>query len=297
MPHDYFHKIAMDLRYGAVLDGVKVIEHSVTADGRELATFELCYWRPIHAEVMTHRDFSRNASSSRAIPVKKVLAQVWSHPARPMHWGANQPGMQADNELTGWRRWVAQAAWTAASKAVCACAWVMNSVGLHKQVANRILEPFQRISVVLTASDLRNFFELRCHEDAQPEIYALAMSMRNALKKSNPRILKPGEWHLPYVTDAERATQDVGTLKSVSAARCCRVSYLKHDGTRANLAEDLKLCERLVGAEPLHASPFEHQATPDFLNYGLYSRPAMHGNLRGWIQHRKEIEIRVRLGS
>lgn len=287
-----YEQAIVDLKRGAVLGGVKVIEYSISPAGKKIATFQLTYWRPIHAEVMTHRVFSRNASSSRAIPVKRMLSQVWNNPAQPIHWGVNKPGMQAEQELKGWRRWMVERIWNATAKGVCFSAWSMAKLGLHKQVANRVLEPFQQIHVVLTATELDNFFELRCHEDAQPEIYVLATSMRNALEKATPRLLQHGEWHLPYVSDEERATQPLEVLKQVSAARCCRVSYLKHDGTQASLAEDVKLCERLVGSEPLHASPFEHQATPDRNNFGIWEKPNLHGNLVGWIQHRKEVELR-----
>lgn len=281
------------LESGFVLGGVKVIEHSTHAADKtkSIATFQLSYWRAVHAEVMTHRVFSRNASSSRAVPVKKILAQVWSNPVQPFHWGQNQSGMQAKDELTGIRLWAVKKLWNGLAKTTCAFVWAMSQLGLHKQVANRPLEAFQEIHVVLTATDLENFFELRCHEDAQPEIYALAMSMRNALESSVARVLKPGEWHLPYVTEQERATLPVEVLKKVSAARCCRVSYLKHDGTVADVETDLRLCDRLVGSRPLHASPFEHQATPDKLNFGIWANPKAHGNLTGWCQHRKEIEF------
>lgn len=285
-----YQKALVELCRGSMLTGVKVIEHSISPTGQPIVTFQLTYWRAIHAEMMTHRVFSRNASSSRAVPVKRMLSQVWNNPAEPIHWGANKPGMQADEELRGWRRAAVKAIWRISSKVACAAAWAMSKLGLHKQVANRVLEPYQEIHVVLTATDLENFFSLRYHYDAQPEIYVLAGAMQNALRASTPRLLQPGEWHLPYVTDAERAQSTVDVLKQVSAARCCRVSYLKHDGTRASLEEDVKLCMRLVGSEPLHASPFEHQATPDKNNFGIWAQPQMHGNLSGWIQHRKEIE-------
>lgn len=293
-----FDDLVQMLEGGYVCDGIRVIEKSAHAADptKQITTVQLSYWRPIHAELMTHRVFSRNASSSRAIPVKKVLAQVWDSPAKPVHWGLNQPGMQADEELAGWRRWAVEKLWTGLARTTCCFVWAMSKLGLHKQVANRPLEAFQRIHVVLTATDWENFFELRCHEDAQPEIYALACSIRNAIDQAPARILKPGEWHLPYITQEERNTLPVELLKRISAARCCRVSYLKHDGTQASVEEDLKLCDRLVGARPLHASPFEHQATPDKLNFGIWANPAMHGNLSGWIQHRKEIEAEHLLG-
>ena len=78
---------------------VKVIADSISESGKRITTFQLKYPRFIHSEVMTHRVFSRNASSSRAIPVKKMIEQVRNNPAMPIHWGANQSGMQAKNEL------------------------------------------------------------------------------------------------------------------------------------------------------------------------------------------------------
>lgn len=309
----------------------KVIADSIS-NGQRLTTLQLRYPRFIHAELMTHRVFSRNASSSRAIPVAKMIEQVRTNPAAPIHWGKNQPGMQAfeealdarvfldlpmeyDNpsdvplftfertELTGLE------AWRHAANTAAGIAEAMAVAGYHKQVVNRILEPFQWISVIVTATEWDNFFELRDHEDAQPEIRHLARLMKVAMDASTPKLLWPGEWHLPYVSDEDlvdiRAhllgapTSEVIKLgKDVSAARCCRVSYLKHDGTQATIQEELALCERLVGARPLHASPFEHQATPDaflkeakFGGFDGWKNQHLHGNFKGWIQNRKLIEL------
>ena len=274
-----------------------ILADSISPTGKRITTYQLRYPRFIHSELMTHRVFSRNASSSRAIPVAKMIAQVRNDPAMPIHWGANQSGMQAKAQLVGENRKIAQEQWQLAAYMSAEIAEKMASIGLHKQVANRILEPFQYISVVLTATEYDNWFELRHHEDAQPEIYALAEAMLNAYKDSEPRLLQPGEWHLPYITDEERELHPTDLLLQVSAARCCRVSYLRHDGQAPNIEKDLALCEQLVGARPLHASPFEHQATPDsehnwFMQFfkGQYQNPHQHGNFNGWVQHRKLIE-------
>lgn len=282
----------------------KVIADSISEDRKRITTFQISYPRMIHSEFMTHRVFSRNASSSRAIPVKKVLAQVWNDPAMPVHWGQNQSGMQAKTELTGFKQTVAKALWRGAGKVACMFAWGMMKAGLHKQVSNRILEPWQIIHVVVTATEWDNFFELRDHEDAQPEIRELAIQMRKAMNESNPQMLSHGEWHLPYVLEEElsKALQDSETadkgwelMRKVSAARCCRVSYLKHDGTASKIQEDLKLCERLAGARPIHASPFEHQASPDQVSLtgvdGEWESASLHGNFVGWIQYRKILEL------
>ena len=281
----------------------KIIEDSISKAGKRITTFQLLYPRFIHAELMTHRVFSRNASSSRAIPVSKMIAMVREEPAMPIHWGKNQPGMQAKEELMLGDRYKAEVLWREAAQKAASVAERMMEMGLHKQVANRILEPFQHISVVLTSTEFDNWFELRAHPDAQPEIQALAIAMREAMEQSTPKELKHGEWHLPYVTQEERndgffkANEDnASLLRQVSAARCCRVSYLKHDGSVASISDDLDLCDKLVGSRPLHASPFEHQATPDVLVPGNrmqmagWKTPELHGNFSGWIQYRKQIE-------
>lgn len=275
----------------------KIIEDSVSTEDKRITTLQLTYPRFIHSELMTHRVFSRNSSSSRAIPVLKMLEMIRNEPAMPIHWGKNQPGMQANEQLTGADLAHAKNLWLRAATNAADVAARMQELGLHKQVANRILEPFQHIHVVLTATEFDNWFELRAHPDAQPEIQVLAINMLNAMDQSIPTLLQSDEWHLPYITAKEREDiQDWVLLCKVSAARCCRVSYLKHDGTAASIDEDLALCDRLIGSKPLHASPFEHQATPDVMKKRNQIKPAhweqkqFHGNLVGWIQHRKLIE-------
>ena len=280
----------------------KIIEDSINQYGNRLTTFQLMYPRFIHSELMTHRVFSRNASSSRAIPVSKMIAMVREEPAMPIHWGKNQPGMQAKKELDSDVILHAQGLWLRAAHRAAEIAQQMSDIGLHKQITNRILEPFQHISVVLTATEFNNWFELRAHPDAQPEIQALAFKMQEAMDHCIPHELQQGEWHLPYVTADERYDQffkdKPELLRQISAARCCRVSYLKHDGTAPSIADDLALCEKLVGSRPLHASPFEHQATPDVIQYEAsgpeWKYPQFHGNFTGWIQYRKQIEHRFK---
>lgn len=252
-----------------------------------LATFELRYWRAIHAELMTHRVFSRNAGSSRAIPVETFLEQVWHDPAGPIHWGVNQKGMQARAELVGWRRALAGGLWRTAAKAACGFAWCLMKLNVHKQVTNRLLEPFQYISVVLSSTEWDNFFELRCHKDAQPEIQELANAIRVELTFNQPIELQPGQWHLPYILLEEievwgGLADPSGVLRKASAARCARASYMTHGTDRIDIDKDLGLFRRLVGSRPLHASPTEHQATPvgDSFNRNFY----------GWRQQRVDIE-------
>jgi thymidylate synthase ThyX len=271
----------------------KVIEDSINTSGPgvRLVTMQLRYPRFVHAEFMTHRVFSRNASSSRAIPVAKMIEQVQSEPAMPVHWGKNQPGMQAREEVGNLDE--ARLQWRLAARQAADTAERMMELGLHKQVANRILEPFQFISAVVTATEWSNFFELRDHEDADPNIQVLARAMKEAMDASKPVTRYAFDfdaidsWHLPYVTAEERQLYQLSVLIKLSVARCARVSYLTHDGVVPEIAKDLELYERLVGAHPIHASPTEHQAR------AMKHYDAFYKNFRGWRQHRVDVEARI----
>lgn len=277
----------------------EVVADSIANDIR-LTTLSLTYPRFIHAEFMTHRMFSRNASSSRAIPVTKMMEQVETYPAMPIHWGANRKGMQAKEEVedTG----ACHSEWVDAAISSIAHVRELNSQGLHKQVANRILEPFQFIKVVVTATEWDNFFQLRLHPDAQPEIQELARVMNNAMARSYPRELGPGDWHVPFVNDGYIPAWNKESLDAVkcAVARCARVSYMNHDGSNPDIKKDIELHDRLL--ESRHMSPFEHVATPIrstlaedwWLENGVThvtkdgnGFPYWSGNFRGWIQYRQ----------
>lgn len=277
-----------------------IIADSISTEGgsaaRRITTVECQYPRFIHGEVMTHRVFSRNAMSSRAIPVEKMIAQVRTNPAMPVHFGLNQPGMQASAEAAGAVREMAVERWLRAAESAANSAQSLSDLGIHKQVANRLLEPFQWMRTIITATEWENFFELRAHPDAQPEFQALAYILKDAMAASTPVVRRPREmcswrsrfveddsesfWHLPYTSDADRKALPVDVLRKVSAARCARVSYLTHEGTTPDVVKDVELFERLVGSRPIHASPIEHQATP------LPNCVGTSNNFRGWRQFR-----------
>ncbi len=256
-----------------------IILDSINSNGNRLTTFELEFPRFILPEFLTHRVFSRNAASSRAIPISKVIEQVRTNPAAPIHWGANQSGMQAKQELVDRDLQLAKLLWRNAANSAADTAEALSLVGGHKQFVNRILEPFVLIKVVLTATEYDNFFELRDHLDAQPEIWELAKQMRSAMSKSTPNLLQPGEWHTPYA-DPSLPLED--RLK-VSASCCAQVSYRKLDDS---IDKAYMVYDRLVASRPLHASPFEHQATPSL-------DPSECANFCGWRQYRKNIECNV----
>lgn len=259
----------------------EVICHSKYKDHPELITLKLVYPRMIHGEFMTHRVFSRNASSSRAIPTKRMLDSIRKGPAKPIFWGSNKPGMQADTELTGWRLHAAKAIWGTAVKFSCFFSSLLGKVGLHKQHSNRGTEPYQYITVLVTSTEWENFFDLRDHPDAQPEIRELAQVIKKAIAGSTAKTLLQGQWHLPFVLDSEFSNVPFHDLRKASAARCARVSYLNFDGSNPNIQKDLELYDRLVGTAPIHASPLEHVAVPSWND---------NANLYGWKQLRRVVE-------
>lgn len=306
---------------------VKIIADSISAiNGKRITTFELQYPRFIHSELMTHRLFSRNAMSSRAVPIEKMIEQVRTNPAKPIHWGKNQSGMQAKEQLEGFELDIVQALWENSANEVAYNAKQMSQQDAHKQIVNRILEPFQLMKTVLTATEFDNFFWLRKHEDAQPEIKELAERMYEEMKLSSEQsrinILEHGEWHVPYYqagiwcevyttnetgeeisTDMYRVTlQDA---LAISSSCCAQVSYRLLDDS---IEKARKVYQRLVESTPVHASPFEHQATPiefDGANTtngfvweeGVTSIDCngdfWSGNFKSWIQYRQLIDGNV----
>lgn len=295
---------------------VQLIKDSI-ANSIRISTFILEYPRFIHSEVLTHRMLSRNAASSRAIPTSAIIQNIRDNPAKAVWWGKNMSGMQAKEALTGWRFVLAKAVWASARELSILGARLLNRIGLHKQLANRILEPFQNIRVVVTATEWNNFFALRNHQDAQPEFAALARMMKEAMEDSRPAVLQPGEWHIPYMV---RSTNDEGNTfwhsvadgkvscqgylledaLMISASMAAQESYRKSD---PSLEKAKKIFTQLVESKPCHASPVEHQAMAmeHHTNYPVpdtneWPQGITHidrnnlfwsGNLRGWIQHRQ----------
>lgn len=222
---------------------------------------------------------SRNSASSRAVPTSKLIERTQSDPALPLEWGRNKAGMSASDVLDGKASEEAKRVWLAARDDAVAHARRLLELNVHKQELNRILEPFLWHTVIVTATEWENFFELRCAPNAQPEIRAAALLMREAIDRSTPQAIDYGQWHTPLLQPDE-AVLEVETRRRISAARCARISYLTHEGKR-EIEKDLELYERLKSDR--HLSPFEHVATPA-------EDAGFHANFRGWLQMRSEIE-------
>lgn len=240
---------------------------SKNRNGTRITTMVLTYPRFIHSELMTHRAFSRNAASSRAIPVSRMLRQVREAPVVPLYWGANKPGMQAGEELQGEARSNAIDIWRNAAQQAAEHAEGLAALGVHKQIANRLLEPFQLMKTIVTATEWENFFSLRIHKDAEPHFNELASKMKKAMDVSVPN---EAVLHAPFVGPEEaRKFSRLATIMQISAARCARVSYLNHDGTEPDAEKDLELANKL--ATNKHASPFEHPAISMHGRYANFS--------------------------
>lgn len=325
----------------------EIVADSINPRGCRLTTFVLEYPRFVHSELLTHRMFSKNAASSRAIPIEKMIGAVQTNPAMPVWWGKNQSGMQANEELDDIERKerrfnngdseatileyfgikgryiryndfsqtrsylltdreAAKIEWLLSRDRAVMFVRKMNGLGLHKQIANRILEPWFHMRIILSGTEFGNFFALRAHPDAQPEFQALAYKMLEAYNASEPKKLAPGEWHVPFgdkINDDRLADtcwdliyskthqympnwedykdQFFEFQRKIAIARCARISYLNYEG-KDDYAADIKLCDRLFGTTPKHLSPTEHVARCE--DHSEYV-----GNFKGWTQFRKTV--------
>jgi thymidylate synthase ThyX len=261
----------------------KVIEDSITADGKRLTTMEVQMHRFVLAEFNTHRVFSRNSASSRAIPIEKQIAKIFKHPAYPVSWGTNKSGMQAGQPLGTADERKAKNIWKKSCKNAIKSSKKLQKLGVHKEIANRILEPYMWHTVIVTSTEWDGFFEQRCSYMAQPEIRLVANAMRDAYKKSVPFLLVDGEMHLPYIQSGEFNLPDYKKAR-ISIARCARVSYLTHDNIYS-IEKDLNLFDKLCSADPPHWSPMEHVATP------LTDDLDPSGNFNGFAQVRHNLHL------
>lgn len=311
-----------------------IIADSINAyTGTRITTYELEYPRFIHSEVMTHKMLAKNAASSRAIPVQSMIDKIQNDPAHPVFWGKNQAGMQSVEELDDSIKEDVQYLWKSASQMACTYAKCMEENGAHKQIVNRILEPFVMMKIVITGTEWNNFFWLRNHKDAQPEFKDLAAKMQKAKDESKPFVLLDGEWHVPYINrerytlgngesdiiysigaDDADGVQDLTTNEALmlSSSLCAQTSYRKADDT---LEKAVSIYKRLVESEPVHASPFEHQGMcknistanllASLLRFKKPTKGITHidfdhnwwsGNLKHFIQYRQLIPNNVRTG-
>ena len=269
----------------------EILADSLSPAGHRLTTFQITFPRFVLAEFNTHRVLSRNSASSRAIPVKKRIEAILENPFVPAAFGANQRGMAAGDALPDGEQAECRAAWINAMHHAVESARELVDIGVHKQWANRLLEPFAWHTVIVTATEWDNYWALRISEHAQPEIRTVSEMMKKCYDAGTPQNMDHTYWHLPLVGAKYGEPHGTGGDETLlqkriklSVARCARVSYLTHEGIRDPEA-DLAMYDRLTTNG--HMSPTEHAARPmtdTELAEGEWS-----GNFRGWVQHRKQI--------
>jgi thymidylate synthase ThyX len=281
---------------GTKIDAELILASKNAKTGDILYTWRLTYPRFLLAEFNTHRVFSRNTSSSRAIPGKKVRRQILDDPFIPVYIGHKQKGMQAGESLTGWRIKAVKQIWEAARYPAVFTSWLLETIGAPKEIFNRLTEPWMWTTQVVSATEWDNFLLQRNNKMAEPHFRELARQIARkisatkevfkymALSGSNGKEFKdawqelqPGEWHLPFATQEERSLP-LEEQKAISVARCARTSYTLLDTKEPNTGKDIALGKELEGNG--HWSPFEHQAQ-------AMSLSTMSGNIKGWLQNRK----------
>ena len=185
----------------------KVIKHSRCPRGHELITYELVFPRFLLAELNTHRMFSKNSASSRAIPFKKMVEMIQNDPFIPIAWQKEHKGMQGTKYLTGDEAKIAELKWLQANVDAIHRAQMLNLGGVTKQLCNRLLEPFMWHKVLLTTGKegLQNFFELRCPQYELDEMDDYDDVIKTYKLKSKREILALGNW---YSHEREKFTSD-----------------------------------------------------------------------------------------
>jgi thymidylate synthase ThyX len=282
----------------------KIILDSIAPSGGRLTTFQFTLPRIVLAEFNTHRMFSRNSASSRAIPVEKQIKRVMENPFIPSYWGKNQKGMQADQEVTDEEAVRAQVEWLIQRDYCVDTAKTLMAIGIHKQLTNRLLEPWMWHTIVCTATEYQNYFGLRDNKQAAPEIRDSAHIAQELYRKNEPSFLEDGGFHLPYVAgpgydliQLHGLGYSMKELCEISVGRCAAVSYLNQENVTDPNGDIDRAKKRLLPSG--HMSPFEHVA--EALTKERWRSIARTqaeqwiehripvGNLWGWLQLRKTL--------
>ena len=260
-----------------------VLAATKNARGKRIVTWELVYPRYIHAELMTHRCFSRNAASSRAVPIERMVREVIEAPVFFEEVGLDKPGMSSDGEVRPGVRDGFRMGWKELGRNVALMVerW-SKEYGIHKQVLNRALEPWVRIRTIVTTTETKNFFDLRLDKAAQPEMQVLARCMKESLEHAEKEGIYSNKYHIPYKECFKEEVPECLFVRSVAA--CARVSGLRQDGKPTTLEDDLKLFKRLY--EKGHLSPFEHVC--------FDNGSAVSANLKGWksLRHKPAVTMK-----
>jgi hypothetical protein len=217
-----------------------------------------------------------------------MYERIRKNPFFPLHWGKAQKGMQAEEELGMEEKLMAGHEWIEARNDAMDTLLRLEQIGIHKQVGNRITEPWMWITIICSGTNWNNLWALRCHVAAEPHFQYIAYLAKEAYNRSTPKKLRWGDWHLPLVNEQDVQECPLEDLPLISTGRCARVSYLTHHGVR-DPKEDVALCRRLMEHKPMHASPLEHPARAVNPNYDM-TDPNWGNYDPGWLQLRKTLQ-------
>lgn len=311
----------------------QIVAHSINQQGDELISVLVTFPRIILAEVNTHRMLSKNTSSSRAIPFNKMLETIQNDPFIPIAWQKEHKGMQGTEYWTTDIDKL-ELEWLQARNKAVFQATTLHDSGVTKQLCNRLLEPFMWTTMLITGpkSGWDNFFNLRCpqydylgtffkskkdciretnaslsiedeltwlqHNKGQAEIHmmALAESIYDAVNESTPKILIPGEWHIPF---EDKIKQEFALIPvqftipdsvKISTAMAARTSYTTvGEEKRLDYKAMIGLHDRLLAQDPPHSSPLEHcaQAMTKEEYWSFFGTTAQNTKGNGWCNNFK----------
>jgi thymidylate synthase ThyX len=189
----------------------KIIADSISPQGHRITSMLLTYPRIIHSEIMTHRMFSRNSASSRAIPFEKMVKMVEENPFTPIAWQKKHKGMQGTEYLNNNKINFSIEKWLQARDSAVHHAKQLNSdlCEVTKQLCNRLLEPFMWHTTLITATEFDNFFELRTPNYQLEERNDFDELIKIHTFKSKKDVLKEGNW---YSSEVKKFTSNFTNL-------------------------------------------------------------------------------------
>ena len=240
---------------------------------------------------------SRSSASTRAIPVERVIQRILDDPFIPQ-FSQHQKGMQGVEIDDPEFQYKNAMIWRQALEQNIQLARQLAAQGVHKQHVNDLLKPFLRIPILITATEWENFFHLRTDKPCRPEFRVWAIAIKQAMEQSTPKVLKPGDWHIPF-GDQMPPGLSLSEQLQVATARCARLSYATHDGKR-DVQEDMRLYNQLL--QDGHMGPFEHcamavadyfTAPPKIACYAYLPgqmQPVFTRNFRGFYSYRAMVE-------
>jgi thymidylate synthase ThyX len=226
----------------------------------------------IHTEILTHRRFSRNASSARAMSTTRYAGLGYYMPPQ---FYQSQKGMEASAQPIK-HQWLARMVWSAAIQGTELAARVLERLKVAKEQRNRLIAPAKMVKGIITGTESawQSFFHLRNNKNADTAMQVFAREAYHAIINTR------------WSYDTIHAPYDIDPL--VNAARAALVSYAKIESI-----DDYKLANRLL--KDGHMSPFEHYAVwrlqPTLSNLTCSSNDVHFDYVtHGWEHHRATLE-------